>query len=176
MQAAVIQTARSVVGYIPPDAASRNITPPSCFFVPKIPYFLRTSRLKCSECVRAGKPCVNMSWQSLDRTREELSSKIAEDEKTLATVITRLLRNKKILKEADAKARRKTQCLLSEVAGQEAPSDCPAADALIGLSPAVWSSMAMLDDFTNFGGDPGGSDVPAASETVVEASGSSQGS
>ena len=84
-----------------------------------------------------GKPCINISWQSLNRTREELSSKIAEDKKTLATVIIRLLRNKKILKKADAKARRKTQCLLSEVADQETLSDCPAADALIGLSPAV---------------------------------------
>ena len=75
-----------------------------------------SSRLKYSECVRIGKPCINMSWQSLDRIREELSLKIAENKKTLATVITRLLRNKKILKKADAKARRKTQYLLSEVA------------------------------------------------------------
>ncbi len=51
---------------------------------------------------------MNMSWQSLDRTREELSSKVAEDKKVLAVVITRLLRNKKILKEINLKARRKT--------------------------------------------------------------------
>jgi len=113
-----------------------------------------SSRLKCSECVRAGKPCVNMSWSSLDRTREELSSKVAEDEALLATVINRLLRNKKILKEVDSKAKRKTQCLLdgSEETDMPESSNCPAADALVGSSPAFWSSLAMLDDFSSVGG------------------------
>ena len=61
-----------------------------------------------------GKPYINISWQSLDQTREELSLKIVEDEKTLATLITRLLRNKRILKKVDTRARRKTRCLLLE--------------------------------------------------------------
>ncbi len=132
------------------------------------------SRLKCSECVRAGKPCVNMSWQSLDRTREELSSKVAEDEKVLATVITRLLRNKKILKEIDLKARRKTQCLLSEVDAEEDSDllNCPAADALVGLSPAIWSSMAMLDDFSSFND---AAESAGSGGIDAEASGNSEG-
>ncbi len=67
-----------------------------------------SSRLKCSKCVRANKSCVNMSWASLDRTREDLSSKVAKNEVVLAIVITRLLRNKKMLKKVDAKAKRKT--------------------------------------------------------------------
>ena len=29
--------------------------------------------------------------------------------------------------------------------------DCPAADATIGLSPAVWSTLGQLDDFIDFG-------------------------
>jgi len=64
---------------------------------------------------------------------------VAEDEKVLAIVITRLLRNKKILKEIDLKARRKTQCLLSEVDTEEDsdPLNYPAADALVGLSLAI---------------------------------------
>jgi hypothetical protein len=48
-----------------------------------------------------------MSWESLDRTRDEYQKKVDEDEKLLATVISRLLRNKKILKQAEERARKK---------------------------------------------------------------------
>jgi hypothetical protein len=90
-------------------------------------------RLKCSKCVRASKACVNMSWASLNRIREDLSSKVAKNEAVLAIVITRLLRNKKMLKKVDAKAKRKTQCLLS---GMKKPNvaespNCSAANALV---------------------------------------------
>jgi len=44
-----------------------------------------------------------------------LFSKIAKNKAMLTTIITRLLRNKKILKKIDAKAKRKTQCLLSKI-------------------------------------------------------------
>ncbi len=71
-----------------------------------------SSYLKCSKCVRASKLCVNMSWSSLNHNREDLSIKIVENEALLTIVITRLLRNKKILKKIDAKTKRKTQCLL----------------------------------------------------------------
>ena len=95
-----------------------------------------------------------MSWASLNRIREDLSSKIAKNEAVLAIVITRLLRNKKMLKEVDAKAKRKTQCLLSGVKKlnvAESP-DCSAANALVEASSVIWSSLAMLDDFSNVGG------------------------
>ncbi len=113
-----------------------------------------SSRLKCLKCVRANKSCVNMSWASLDRTREDLSSKVAKNEAVLAIVITRLLRNKKMLKEVDAKAKRKTQCLLSSIEESNAieSSNCPAANALIGASLVIWSSLAMLDDLSSVGG------------------------
>jgi len=73
------------------------------------------SRLKCSKCVRANKSCVNMSWSSLNHNREDLFVKIAKDEALLTIVIIRLLRNKKILKKIDAKAKRKTLCLLLRI-------------------------------------------------------------
>jgi hypothetical protein len=72
----------------------------------------------------------------------------------LAIVITRLLQNKKMLKKVDAKAKRKTQCLLFEVKKSnvaESP-DCSVANALIEASSAIWSSLAMLNDFSNVDG------------------------
>ncbi len=73
------------------------------------------SYLKCSKCVRANKSCVNMSWSSLDHNRKDLFVKIVKDEALLIVVITRLLRNKKILKKINAKTKRKTQCLLLRI-------------------------------------------------------------
>jgi hypothetical protein len=110
--------------------------------------------LKCSKCVRAGKSCVNMSWSSLDHNREDLSVKIAENEALLTIVITRLLRNKKILKKIDAKTKRKTQCLLSRMKESNASEffNCFATNALVESSSAFWSSLAMLNDFSNVGG------------------------
>jgi len=97
------------------------------------------SRLKCLKYVRANKACVNMSWVSLNRIRENLSSKIAKNEAVLAIVITRLLRNKKMLKKVDAKAKRKTQCLLFGVKKLNVAEslDCLAANALIEASSAI---------------------------------------
>jgi len=111
----------------------------SCSGKPCIAMKDSSSRLKCSKCVRANKACVNMSWISLNRIREDLSSKIAKNEAVLTIVITRLLRNKKMLKKANAKAKRKTQCFLFEVKKlnvAESP-DCPAANALVEASLAI---------------------------------------
>ena len=123
----------------------------SCFDKPCIAMKDSSSRLKCSKCVRARKACVNMSWISLDRTREDLFSKIAKNEVVLAIVITRLLRNKKMLKEVDAKAKRKTQCLLFRVEESNVAKsfDCLAANALVEASSTIWSSLAMLNDFSS---------------------------
>jgi hypothetical protein len=109
------------------------------------------SRLKCSKCVRASKACVNMSWASLNRIRKDLFSKVAKNEAVLTIVITRLLRNKKMLKKVNAKAKQKTQCLLFEMKKSNVAesSNCSAANALIEASSAIWSSLAMLNDFSN---------------------------
>jgi len=113
-----------------------------------------SSCLKCSKCVRASKSCVNMSWSSLDHNRKDLSAKIAKNEALLAIVIIRLLRNKKILKKIDAKAKRKTQCLLSRIKESNASKsfNCSAANALVESSSAFWLSLAMLNDFSNVDG------------------------
>lgn len=107
-----------------------------------------SSRLKCSECVRQNKPCVNLSWESLDRTREEYQKKIDEDEEELAKIMARLLRNKKILRQAEERAKKKAQCLMSEMdtAGElEGVEDCPAADAGYGLTPLLLESINNMD-------------------------------
>ena len=66
-----------------------------------------SSRLKCSECVRQGRPCVNLSWASLDRTREEYHKKVEADEEELQRILSRLLRKKKILRQAEERAKKK---------------------------------------------------------------------
>ena len=110
----------------------------------------RAGRLKCSECVRRGRPCVSLSWASLDKTQEELQKKIDEDERVLAEVLARLMRNKTILRQARERARQKTLCLMDEMTSTgelaEVEPDCPGASALVGLSPAVWQTLSSLDD------------------------------
>jgi len=115
--------------------------------------FVMAGRLKCSECTRIGRPCVNMSWESLDRTREEYAKKVEVDEALLAEVVLRLMRNKKILKQAEERAKKKAICLSNEMreAGEEVDAtainfDCPAASIGIALSPTVWSTLGMIDD------------------------------
>jgi len=126
----------------------------SCSDKPCIAMKDSLSRLKCSKCVRASKACVNMSWTSLNRIRKDLSSKIAKNEAVLTIVITRLLRNKKMLKKVNAKAKRKTQCFLFRMKKSNVAesSNCSAANALIEASSAIWSSLAMLNDFSNVDG------------------------
>lgn len=90
-----------------------------------------------------------MSWASLDKTREEYQKKVDDDEAELARVVARLMRNKKILRQAERRAQKKAECLASEMEQndelEDQPADCPAAAATVGLSPAVWSSL----DFVN---------------------------
>lgn len=121
-----------------------------CFLGNIVCYIMPNSKLKCAECTRYGKTCVNMSWESLDRTREEYQKKVDEDESLLATVISRLLRNKKILAQAKERSRRKALCLASELEqeGEDVNAemlDCPAASIGMGFSPTVWSTLDLID-------------------------------
>ncbi|KAL9626126.1 MAG: hypothetical protein Q9204_007560 [Flavoplaca sp. TL-2023a] len=114
-------------------------------------------RLKCSECVRQGKPCVNLSWMSLDKTREEYRKKIDDDEQLLAEVMARLLRNKKILQQADDRAKRKADCLMAEMEASgdfQETDDCPAAAATVGLSPAMWESLNFINNLVTIPESP----------------------
>ena len=109
---------------------------------------------------------MNLSWESLDKTRDDCRKAIEKDEEELAKVMARLLRNKKILCQAEDRARRKAQCLMSEMDAAEEledPVDYPAADACMGLSPAVWSSINFLDNAVD----------PFFSGTALEASSNS---
>ena len=122
-----------------------------CYVMPSA-----NSRLKCSECVRVGRPCVNLSWESLDKTRAEYEKKVEDDEKLLAEVIARMLRNKKILAQAKERAAKKAECLANELdaEGEDVRAEeisCPAADAQVAFSPAMWSTLGYIDEFANFG-------------------------
>jgi len=130
--------------------------------------------LKCSECTRKARPCVNMSWESLDRTRDEYSKKVEEDEALLAEVVLRLMRNKKILKQAEERAKKKTICLANEMreAGDEVDAtgyDCPAAAIGVAFSPTMWSTLGMIDEsVATLGVDPSASETSAAAAGVVQ--------
>jgi hypothetical protein len=73
----------------------------------------------------------------------------------LAEVITRLIKNKKILRQAEERAKKKMLCLASELRDGSAEVNttaedfnCLAADALVGFSLTMWSTMGMLEQVT----------------------------
>lgn len=95
-----------------------------------------------------------MSWSSLDKTREEYKKKVEEDEKALSVLMVRLLRNKKILAQAEERARKKTLCLAAEMAadGEDVSAEdlsCPAAAATVGYSAAMWTTLDMVDSMAS---------------------------
>ena len=45
------------------------------------------SCLKCVECIKAGKPYINMSQALLDKTYKEYKKKVEEDKTLLVTII-----------------------------------------------------------------------------------------
>jgi hypothetical protein len=107
------------------------------------------SRLHCSECMRLGRLCINLSWDSLDCTRKEYQRKVDEDEAELSIILARLMRNKKILRQVEHRVERKALCLSNEMeaAGElESIDNCPAADAGTSVSPTVWSTINFLDE------------------------------
>lgn len=44
------------------------------------------SRLHSSDCVRLGRPCVDLSWEHLNHTRKECQAMIDEDQKEPARI------------------------------------------------------------------------------------------
>ena len=100
---------------------------------------------------------MNMSWESLDKTREEYQRKVDEDEELLAVVMARLMRNKKILRQAEGRAARKAECLASEMEAEGAfeTDDCPAAAATMGLTPLMMETLGNMDQSVNFSGGTG---------------------
>ena len=79
-----------------------------------------------------------------------------DNKKLLAEVIARILRNKKILAQAKERAVKKAECLANELdaEGEDVRAkeiSCPAADAQVAFSPAIWSTLRYINKFTNFG-------------------------
>jgi hypothetical protein len=75
--------------------------------------------VKCASCASKGIPCVNSSWASLDKTREEAKSQIDADLLELERITARLRKNRKILKLAEDRAKAKAVCLLDELEEEE---------------------------------------------------------
>ena len=98
-----------------------------------------------------------MSWLNLDKSRDDIQKKIDADEVVLAEVLSRLLRNKKLLKSINEKAQRKTKCLAAEL--EEVPEsppleevfveNYPAATATVGLSPLTWETFATIENMVS---------------------------
>jgi hypothetical protein len=96
---------------------------------------------------------VNLSWESLDKTQENLQKEIDAHEEELASLMAKIIRKKRILRQARAKAKTKTLHLMEEMeASGEMDEDCPASSIGIGVSPAVWNSMGFINDLVGVDG------------------------
>ena len=123
---------------------------------------------KCSKCTRLGRKCTNMSFAALDNTIADCNRKMEEAMEEMSVAMAKYMRNKKI--KLQAEERNKTRMLhmqrdlaINDVEVED-EDDCPAADASVGLSPAVWNAMAFMNDAVDFSQSDG---------TVVGSSGSS---
>ncbi len=70
---------------------------------------------KCAECTRRGRPCVGVTWESLDRVRDKLESEILQTEEEQARLFAKLSRLRKTLRQTQDRAKQKTLCLLKEM-------------------------------------------------------------
>lgn len=119
-----------------------------------LPCVMSSRSAKCAHCTQKGRPCVAVSWESLDRTRNETESKIQSDEKEreilfsrLAELHARIERNRKILKQAEERAASKMECLRDEMEaeGEDFTRVVLGADASEVFDP---------DGLFDFGGSP----------------------
>jgi len=98
---------------------------------------------KCAECVRRGRPCVSVSWESLDRTRDKLESDLSVAEEELARALARVARLCKTLKHTKDKVAEKALCLARELAddndGVSGDEDDPGPSNL--LSSNFWDGL-----------------------------------
>ena len=67
--------------------------------------------LKCAKCTRQGKPCVSLSWASLDTSCDNLHEDLAGDEverdtllEHLSEVQARVARKQKVLEQVEGRA------------------------------------------------------------------------
>ena len=78
--------------------------------------------LKCAECTRQGKPCVSLSWASLNTSCNNLREDLVGDEaewdtllECLSKVQARVARKRKVLEQVEGRARKKLCCLVEEM-------------------------------------------------------------
>ena len=78
--------------------------------------------LKCAECTHQGKPCVSLSWASLDTSCNNLCEDLVGDEaewdtllERLSKVQARVARKQKVLEQVEGCARKKLRCLVEEM-------------------------------------------------------------
>jgi len=98
---------------------------------------------KCAECVHRGRPCVSVSWESLDHTRDKLKSDLSVAEEELARALARVARLRKTLKHMKDKVAEKALCLARELAndndGVSGDEDDPGPSNL--LSSNFWDGL-----------------------------------
>jgi hypothetical protein len=96
--------------------------------------------LKCARCTQLGKSCVKVSWDSLDRIRDQKAAEIADAKEKLrianaeamkmmeevvrrqaeaAKLLESINRNEKVLNQAHERAKAKTICMLEEIQEEE---------------------------------------------------------
>jgi len=105
-------------------------------------------KARCAHCTRRGRSCVSVSWESLDRTRDDLQAKISSDEKArdqlahqLSEMIMRIERNRKVLKQAESRAANKLECLEDEMQASGEDLDATVIDAAAVFdNPSVFES------------------------------------
>ena len=78
--------------------------------------------LKCAKCTRQGKPCVSLSWASLDTSCNNLHEDLVGDEaewdtllECLSEVQAHVARKRKVLEQVEGHARKKLHCLVEEM-------------------------------------------------------------
>ena len=141
------------------------------------------ARLKCVECTRRGRPCVDMSWESVDRSREKAKLEVKSEEQTVFALVrrlseaqARLARKRRILEQAQQRSTEQMHCLVREMeAGGEDLTRRSIPDALEATAIEAELFPEGLPDWDpSLFGDP-----PAASSQPAGAGGSgssSQGS
>jgi hypothetical protein len=120
---------------------------------------------------------VDVSWESLDKTRETTKAQIDKDLEELEKLTARLSRNRKVLAMAEKRAKAKTICLLDELEEEDAKERSADAGLTLGElaeAPFDYSSFLGVTDGSDQV-DWGAFDVPGGTaEEVVGSSSSSK--
>ncbi len=113
--------------------------------------FVMESRPKCDKCTRRGRPCVSVSWETLDRTRAQLRRDISKETKKLAALAAKITRLQQTLDHADNRASQKADCLAMELGsdndGTEDETGPPDINQIIeGLPNEFWQELSSPSD------------------------------